>query len=98
MVAAGQVQLVEALGPAFFADVRLPGAVNVPPHQVDRIAARLLPDPGVPIVVYCSSRCASAPETARRLVELGYRDVRVYPGGKEEWAEAGLPVERDDAR
>lgn len=98
MVAAGAVVLVEALGPAFFADVRLPGAVNVPPHQVDGLARRLLPERDRTIVVYCSRACASAPQTARRLADLGYRDVRIYPGGKEEWVEAGLPVERDDSR
>jgi rhodanese-related sulfurtransferase len=30
---------------------------------------------------------------ARRLVELGYENVRHYPGGKRDWLEAGLPLE-----
>jgi rhodanese-related sulfurtransferase len=28
-----------------------------------------------------------------RLVELGYRNVQHYAGGKKEWVEAGLPLE-----
>ena len=36
--------LVEALGSAYFADAHLPGAINIPPDQVDRPAPRLLPD------------------------------------------------------
>ena len=29
-----------------------------------------------------------------RLEELGYRNVAVYRGGKEDWVEHALPVER----
>jgi rhodanese-related sulfurtransferase len=32
--------------------------------------------------------------TARRLEELGYTNVRHYPGGKDEWRELGFPLER----
>ncbi|WP_421118121.1 rhodanese-like domain-containing protein [Aquihabitans daechungensis] len=89
------VQLVEALGPSFFADARLPGAINLPPDRVDAMAPRLLPDSAQPVVVYCSRTCTNAEETARHLLRLGYRDVRVFAAGKEDWVEAGLPVERD---
>ncbi len=88
--------LVEALGAAFYADAHLPGAINVPPGRVDHLAPVLLPDLGAEIVVYCSGTCASAAAVAGRLDELGYRDVAVYEGGKEDWVEHGLPVERPD--
>ena len=86
--------LVEALGAAYFADAHLPGAVNIPPDQVDRLAPRLLPDLDAEVVVYCSGTCRNSDVTARRLEDLGYRSVFVYAGGKEEWIEHGLPVER----
>ena len=86
--------LVEALGAAFYADAHLPGAINVPAGRVDELAPGLLPDPGAEIVVYCSGTCTSAAVVADRLVELGYRDVVVYEGGKEDWVEHGLPVVR----
>ena len=88
--------LVEALGPAYFDDAHLPGAVNIPPDQVDRLAPALLPDPAAQIVVYCSGTCHNSEVAAQRLVDLGYRDVHVYLGGKEDWVEHGLPVERSD--
>ena len=88
--------LVEALGAAFYADAHLPGAINIPPGHVDELAAVLLPDLGAEIVVYCSETCTSATKVASRLAELGYLDVAVYEGGKEEWVEHGLPVERPD--
>lgn len=91
-----RLTLVEALGPAYFADAHLPGAVNMPPDQVDRLAPALLPDKDARIVVYCSGTCHNSEIAARRLVELGYGDVHVYLGGKEDWVEHGLPVERSD--
>ena len=87
-------QLVEALGSAFFADAHLPGAINIPPDQVDRLALRLLPDLDAEIVVYCSATSRNSEATASRLEELGYRNVAVYRGGKEDWVEHALPVER----
>ena len=86
--------LVEALGPAYYDDAHLPGALNMPPDQVDRLAPVLLPDKDARVVVYCSGTCHNSEIAARRLEELGYRDVLVYLGGKEDWVEHGLPVER----
>ena len=86
--------VVEALGPAYFADAHLPGAVNIPPDQVDRLASRFLPDLAAEVVVYCSGTCVNAEIVARRLGALGYQRVLIYAGGKEDWVENGLPVER----
>lgn len=92
----GRPVLVEALGAAFYEDAHLPGAVNIPPGQVDRLAPRFISDRDRPVVVYCSGSCSSAVAVARRLEDLGYSDVAVYVGGKEDWVEHGLPVERSD--
>lgn len=88
--------LVEALGAAFYGDAHLPGAINIPPGQVDRLARQLIPDRNSPVVVYCSGSCSSADTVAHRLEAVGYTDVAVYAGGKEDWVEHGLPVERSD--
>lgn len=45
-------QLVEALPPAEYAEVHLPGAINIPLKQLDRNSAGAL-DGRRPIVVYC---------------------------------------------
>jgi rhodanese-related sulfurtransferase len=89
--------LVEALGAAFFADAHLPGAINIPPGQVDRLAPQLLTDRDARIIVYCSGTCDMSRITARRLVGLGYRSVRIYEGGKEDWVEHGHPIDRGGA-
>jgi rhodanese-related sulfurtransferase len=88
--------LVEALGAGYYEDAHLPGAINIPPAQVDRLAAALLPDRQASIVVYGSATGVSSAAVARRLEELGYGTVAVYRGGKEDWVEHGLPVDRID--
>ena len=86
--------LVEALGAGFYADAHLPGALNIPPSKVDALAADLLPDRGAEVVVYCTAACTSGAAVAHRLEALGYTAVAIYTGGKEEWAEHGLPLDR----
>jgi rhodanese-related sulfurtransferase len=88
--------LVDALAPMVYAHSHLPGAINLPPSDIDSTrVARRIPDLKTEIVVYCSSpTCDDSVLTARRLQELGYTNVRHYAGGKDEWRAAGLPLER----
>lgn len=93
-IRAGTVTVVDALAPISFAGAHLPGAINIPPDRVDDLAERKLPDRDAEVVVYCANpRCESSVEVAERLVALGYRSVRHYAGGKDDWREAGLPLE-----
>jgi rhodanese-related sulfurtransferase len=95
-MAGGGVSLVEALGPMYFADAHLPGAVNIPPDLVAELAPELLPDTARTVITYCSSPASSSSVVvARRLLDLGYADVARYAGGKQDWIAAGLPAERD---
>jgi rhodanese-related sulfurtransferase len=93
-VRAGLVTPVEALGPAYYADAHLPGAVNLTPGRVSSQAASLLPDRDADIVVYGSATSPSSLSVARLLRSLGYTRIRHYPAGKEDWVEHGMPVER----
>jgi rhodanese-related sulfurtransferase len=93
-----ELLVVDALPPISYAHSHLPRAINLPPSRVDAEAARRLPDREVEIVVYCANPdCEDSVETAERLVELGYSNVRHYPGGKNEWRERGFPLERAGA-
>jgi rhodanese-related sulfurtransferase len=47
--------LVETLAPEKFARGHLPGALNLPPDQIEQLAPTLLPDKHAEIVVYCAS-------------------------------------------
>ena len=86
--------LVDALPQSYYAQQHLPGAVNLVEADVDAQAAVLLPHQDRTIVTYCSNpACSNSKAVARRLEALGYTDVRTYPGGIQDWVEAGLPTE-----
>jgi len=89
------VTIVEALGPMYYDDAHLPGALNLPHDRVDELAAAVLPDKNAFVIVYCSNTaCQNSVVASRRLVVLGYTNVHEYVEGKQDWIEAGLPVEQ----
>ena len=88
----GSVTLIEALSEMHYAAGHLPGARNVPGALTVDLAASVAPDPTRTVVVYCSGpSCGRSRVTAGAIERLGYRDVRVYEGGKSDWSSAGLP-------
>jgi rhodanese-related sulfurtransferase len=95
MIQSGEeLVLVDALSPTSYAASHLPGAINLPPEWVEDRAPRRIPDRSSDVVVYCaSSTCDSSVEVAKRLIDLGYRNVSHYVEGKRDWVEAGLPLE-----
>lgn len=87
--------LVEALPAKYFEDWHLPRATHLPHDQVRELAPARLPDKTAEIVVYCASEtCQNSHIAARQLASLGYSRVFVYAGGKSDWSDAGLPIER----
>ncbi|MEU8615896.1 rhodanese-like domain-containing protein [Actinoplanes sp. NPDC048791] len=93
---AGAVTLVEALPAPHYTAEHLPGAVNLPGDLTAERAAQLAPDPARTVVTYCAGpSCGRSKVAAAAFARLGYRDVRVYDGGKTDWAAAGLPFESD---
>ena len=49
------VILVETLPTPYFRHTHLPGALNLPPDEIEARAPVLLPDKDAAIVVYCAS-------------------------------------------
>ena len=47
--------LVETLPRTAYQHAHLPGAINLPPDQVTKLATTLLPDKQAEIIVYCAS-------------------------------------------
>jgi rhodanese-related sulfurtransferase len=87
------VTTVDALPPGAYRRRHLPRAVNLAAEDIDR-AAEVLPDKAAAIVVYSTDEaCTRGPELSRLLDGLGYRNVRIYSDGIEDWVNAGLPVD-----
>jgi rhodanese-related sulfurtransferase len=90
----GNITVLEALPASYWEAEHLPGAIAFPLDDIDGQAAGLLPDKAAAIAVYCSnSVCNNSHVVAARLTELGYTSVFRYTEGKQDWIEAGLPIE-----
>jgi rhodanese-related sulfurtransferase len=93
------VQLLEALPPKYFNEGHLPGARQLDyataAHQAQRM--RLKKDQR--LVVYCANaECQNSHKGAEVLAAAGYTDVAVYAGGKQDWVDAGLVLDKAAAR
>jgi rhodanese-related sulfurtransferase len=90
----GDVVVVETLGPQYFEQAHLPGAINIPHTEVADLVPLLLSDKDAAIVVYCSNtQCQNSSIAQGELRRLGYTNVRKYAEGKQDWEAAGLPLE-----
>jgi rhodanese-related sulfurtransferase len=88
------IVLLEALPAPYYQRGHLPGARNLPHDRVRALAETVAPEKDAEIVVYCASpTCQNSHVAAGVLSGLGYGNVRVFRGGKQEWEEAGLALE-----
>jgi len=86
--------VIEALGQKYYDSGHIPTAHMLPPEGAAEVAS-IVADKERPIVVYCASAtCQNSHQAAADLAQQGYRNVAVYPGGKKDWVEAGLRLER----
>jgi rhodanese-related sulfurtransferase len=93
-IQAGAVTIVETLRAEHFEQGHLPGAIHIHFEDVTEKAPVLLPDRDAPIVTYCSNTaCANSESAANQLSAMGYTNVRKYAEGKQDWQQAGLPLE-----
>lgn len=91
--------LVEALPPKYYDEGHLPGAINIPHDRVRELAPSLLPDKQALIAVYCASTsCRNSKLATDQLRSLGYSNALEYVDGKQDWVEAGLPLETSAVR
>jgi molybdopterin/thiamine biosynthesis adenylyltransferase/rhodanese-related sulfurtransferase len=67
------------------------GALGVAKAAFEAAPQRSVAEVSTPVLLICAKGGRSL-ESARRLVELGYRDVKSVAGGTEAWRAAGLPM------
>ncbi|HXW72800.1 MAG TPA: rhodanese-like domain-containing protein [Methylocella sp.] len=92
-LADGSIELVDVREPNEYAEGHIPGAILNPLQKFDP-SALPSPEPGKRIVLACRSgrRSLTAMDLAQK---AGRDDVRAhYPGGFQEWSNAGETVER----
>jgi rhodanese-related sulfurtransferase len=92
--------LVHGPGEVAFLDVREAGqfgeghplfAAPLPYSRLELDAPALVPNPAVPVLLVDGGD-GEADRAARRLVALGYQDIRILAGGTPAWAQAGFTL------
>lgn len=87
------VKLIEVLDENDYKAEHIKGAINIPLERIGTEAKDRF-DKDDKIVVYCSDySCSSSPTAAKKLDNLGFKNVYDFEGGKKEWKDAGLPME-----
>ncbi len=87
--------LVDVLDADQYEQGHLPGAVSLPSDTIETNAATILPDKKKQLVTYCASyMCHASTEAARKLKDMGYKNVYDYKAGKKGWTAAGMPIAR----
>jgi 3-mercaptopyruvate sulfurtransferase SseA len=89
------VVLIDPRAAARFDAGHLPGARNLKLPQVPELSSR---DPALAaydhIVVYGTDPASAAARAmTKRLIRVGYDEVRMFPGGTMEWVEKGYALE-----
>jgi len=74
-----------------FGPGHIPGAINIPDSDFDKLAASKLPaDKNQLLIFYCEGlECALSHQSAFKAEKLGYTNIRVYPGGNPDWVAKG---------
>ena len=82
-------KLVNTLSQWQYNAKHIPGSIHVGSHEMAEEKLERDDD----IVVYCSHKECSASQMAyHMLVSHGYKHVRRYEGGIDEWEESGFPL------
>lgn len=92
----GQALFVDARSPDEYAEMHIPGAVNLPPETLEKEGVKALRS--IPadreMVVYCGMlSCNAALNVAEKLESLGFKRLSVFLGGFRAWDEAGYPAD-----
>ena len=91
----GDLVLIDVRPEAEYVAGHLPGAISVPPDQLDELLPELPPDRE--IIAYCRGPyCAYADDAVRKLTAHGHRAKRLREG-LPEWRRAGAPTEATPA-
>jgi rhodanese-related sulfurtransferase len=91
----GYALFVDARDPDFFKAGHIPGAVNLPVKDFERVLPklkeRLLAAPQV--ITYCDgANCEISVELTEKLLFAGLEHVEIFTGGIQQWKAAGQPV------
>ena len=64
----------------------IPGAISIPDSKFDELKGELPADKSIPLLFYCGGyTCKLSHSSAKKAVQLGYKDVMVFAAGYPAW-------------
>ncbi|MBI5686886.1 MAG: rhodanese-like domain-containing protein [Verrucomicrobia bacterium] len=94
---AGQTIFLDVRRARLFATGHIAGALNLPAEEFTKRFAEFAPmlPRETEILIYCDSKhCELSRQVAGQLGQLGYRSVKIFYHGWDEWQQRGWPVEK----
>ena len=91
-----RVEFWNVLTHEYYSHENIRGSRHVPLDRIGRELANTDLPKDTEIVVYCAGPECPQSGAAEKLQAYGYRNVKVYEGGLEEWEAVGLPINADD--
>lgn len=89
----GNFVIVNVLDRSEFESEHICGSVNIPLDDIEKEAPKFV-SKNEQVIVHCSGTMCTASESAgNKLISMGYKNVRRYKGGIEEWKKAGHCLE-----
>lgn len=71
----------------------IPGAINIPDSQFDKLADKLPADKATLLLFYCGGlECMLSHNSAFKAEKLGYTNIKVYPAGSPDWKAKGAQM------
>lgn len=89
------IALVDARSDKWFDGTLIQGAQRLPAETAKREIEKILPNKNQLIVVYCAGEgCPASKNLAKRLLELGYKNIIDYHDGIQVWKAQNKPIEK----
>jgi rhodanese-related sulfurtransferase len=71
----------------------IPGAINIPDSQFDKLVDKLPADKATLLLFYCGGlECMLSHNSAFKAEKLGYTNIKVYPAGSPDWKAKGAQM------
>lgn len=85
--------LIDSRPPAKYQEGHIDGAINIPDADFEKLQHLLPQNKEMPLYFYCGGLdCKLSPNSAKKAMKLGYKNVFVYQEGEPFWTAAGNPL------
>ncbi|WP_320035877.1 rhodanese-like domain-containing protein [Halarcobacter sp.] len=91
--------LIDARPYAKYLQETIPGAISIPDTKVEELKGRFPVNHIEKVITFCGGyKCVKSHVVAKKLISMGYSNVKVFAGGVPEWKKAGLATTKSASK